>query len=598
MKKKRRKYFGNLPKYRIFKLKPFIFLILSVFYFGQLFGQRDNPKITFNFQRAPFFKVIENIRQQIPYEFVFNSEDVRSLNNITLSLKEVTLQQALDALLEGSGMEYVIEQKTVVIKKKVNSPSEKSKSILLKGFVTDRQKHPLPGVTVKLADMMLGTSTNHKGYFSIQLPLERGTLEFSFIGYVSQKVNFTERTTDTLRIVMEELIVGMEEVVVTGYQKVDKRRSTSAITSVKASDVLVPGMSSIDQALEGRIPELMLITNSGEVGATPRIRVRGTSTLIGNREPLWVLDGFIMHDPVNVSVEDLNNPDYINIVGNAIAGINPQDIDRIDVLKDASASALYGSKAAKGVVVITTKPLRAGKLRVSYSGTLRTSIPDVRDYDLLNAAEKLEYERLAGVYDDNGKFQYEKDTEYNEKFKRVREGVDTDWLSKPLRNSVSQNHNLNIAGGDEYIRYSLGARYGSEQGVMEKSKRDRYSLNFRLSYNKQDKDYVSNSTTITSVNSEESPYGTFNKYVELNPYDRAYNLDGSLNKVLSFNVPNPLFEATLGSYDRSEQFYLNNVLDLRVEVLPGFRVEGFFSLNKSKDDTEKFTSPEAHEFNK
>ena len=133
--------------------------------------------------------------------------------------------------------------------------------------------------------------------------------------------------------------------------------------------------------------------------------------------------------------------------------------------------------------------------------------------------------------------------------------MDTDWLSKPLRNSVSQNHNLNIAGGDEYIRYSLGARYGSEQGVMEKSKRDRYSLNFRLSYNKQDKVYVSNSTTITSVNSEESPYGTFNKYVELNPYDRAYNLDGSLNKVLSFNVPNPLFEATLGSYDRSEQFY-------------------------------------------
>ena len=344
MKKKRRKYFGNLPKYRIFKLKPFIFLILSVFYFGQLFGQRDNPKITFNFQRAPFFKVIENIRQQIPYEFVFNSEDVRSLNNITLSLKEVTLQQALDALLEGSGMEYVIEQKTVVIKKKVNSPSEKSKSILLKGFVTDRQKHPLPGVTVKLIDMMLGTSTNHKGYFSIQLPLERGTLEFSFIGYVSQKVNFTERTTDTLRIVMEELMVGMEE-------------------------VLVPGMSSIDQALEGRIPELMLITNSGEVGATPRIRVRGTSTLIGNREPLWVLDGFIMHDPVNVSVEDLNNPDYINIVGNAIAGINPQDIDRIDVLKDASATALYGTKAANGVIVVTTKKGSIGPARFSYNHT-------------------------------------------------------------------------------------------------------------------------------------------------------------------------------------------------------------------------------------
>lgn len=128
-------------------------------------------------------------------------------------------------------------------------------------------------------------------------------------------------------------------------------------------------MSSIDQALEGRIPELMLITNSGEVGATPRIRVRGTSTLIGNREPLWVLDGFIMHDPVNVSVEDLNNPDYINIVGNAIAGINPQDIDRIDVLKDASATALYGTKAANGVIVVTTKKGSIGPARFSYNHT-------------------------------------------------------------------------------------------------------------------------------------------------------------------------------------------------------------------------------------
>ena len=486
MKKKRRKYFGNLPKYRIFKLKPFIFLILSVFYFGQLFGQRDNPKITFNFQRAPFFKVIENIRQQIPYEFVFNSEDVRSLNNITLSLKEVTLQQALDALLEGSGMEYVIEQKTVVIKKKVNSPSEKSKSILLKGFVTDRQKHPLPGVTVKLIDIMLGTSTNHKGYFSIQLPLERGTLEFSFIGYVSQKVNFTERTTDTLRIVMEELIVGMEEVVVTGYQKVDKRRSTSAITSVKASDVLVPGMSSIDQALEGRIPVLMLITNSGEVGATPRIRVRGTSTLIGNREPLWVLDGFIMHDPVNVSVEDLNNPDYINIVGNAIAGINPQDIDRIDVLKDASATALYGTKAANGVIVITTKKANVGKVFVAYSGDFSIGQrPRYGLYNQMNSREMMEFSQE--MYEDRVSYPSKvlsigyaglmqsylnkeiTKKEFDQRYEKMA-GTNTDWFDLLFQNSFSHKHSLSLSGGSEKIQNRTSLGYTDETGEANGNK--------------------------------------------------------------------------------------------------------------------------------
>ena len=134
----------------------------------------------------------------------------------------------------------------------------------------------------------------------------------------------------------------------------------------------------------------MLITNSGEVGATPRIRVRGTSTLIGNREPLWVLDGFIMHDPVNVSVEDLNNPDYINIVGNAIAGINPQDIDRIDVLKDASATAIYGSNAANGVIVITTKRAQTGSTSVSYSGTLTVGQrPHYGLYEQMNSQERM-----------------------------------------------------------------------------------------------------------------------------------------------------------------------------------------------------------------
>lgn len=475
-------------------------LILSLFaVFSVSAGSMaQNAKLSMEKKSVSLIEVLNELSEKSDYEFFYNDNEVKGVK-VSVSVKDATVSEILDHVLQGTALKYQIVDHVIVISPRKDEQAQEKGVWRVSGIVKDQHGVPLPGVTIILKGSSTGTATDASGKFKMHFidENETVTLVFSFIGMISQEVVVKDFIKENLEIVMHSEEEKLDEVIVTGMGNKSKNSFTGSAT----------------------------------------------------------------------------------------------------VLKDASASALYGSKAAKGVVVITTKPLRAGKLRVSYSGTLRTSIPDVRDYDLLNAAEKLEYERLAGVYDDNGKFQYEKDTEYNEKFKRVREGVDTDWLSKPLRNSVSQNHNLNIAGGDEYIRYSLGARYGSEQGVMEKSKRDRYSLNFRLSYNKQDKVYVSNSTTITSVNSEESPYGTFNKYVELNPYDRAYNLDGSLNKVLSFNVPNPLFEATLGSYDRSEQFYLNNVLDLRVEVLPGFRVEGFFSLNKSKDDTEKFTSPEAHEFN-
>lgn len=165
------------------------------------------------------------------------------------------------------------------------------------------------------------------------------------------------------QIVMEEDIYELEavNVVETGYGTIDRRHLTSSVTSVRAEDILVPGMSSIDQALEGRIPDLVLMSNSGEVGATPKIRVRGTSTILGNREPLWVLDGIVLTDPVDIEPEVLNDPDYINVIGNAIAGINPQDIERIDVLKDASATAIYGTQAANGVIVVTTKRGQIGK---------------------------------------------------------------------------------------------------------------------------------------------------------------------------------------------------------------------------------------------
>lgn len=527
--------------------KRLFLLVMSVFVLSPLSGQANNQSVTLNVKRASLVSVIEDIRRQTNYEFIFNAQDVQSLQGVTLSVKDLSLQGVLNLLLKNTGLEYVVNQQTVIIKKTA-VVAQQVESIHLKGYVTDNRKNPLLGVTVKLANVMLGTSTNHLGYFSLQVPVKSGALEFSFVGFETKKINFTQQTTDTLRIVLEEMITEMEGVVVTGYQKVDKRRSTSAITSVKASDVLVPGMTSIDQALEGRIPELMLMANSGEVGATPRIRVRGTSTMLGNREPLWVLDGFIMHDPVNVSVEDLNNPDYINIIGNAIAGINPQDIERIDVLKDASATALYGTKAANGVIVVTTKRGAMGPARFSYNHSSKlTRRPRYTDknINLMNSRERVQFGKelsdlhyrfpsnmpLVG-YEGALYRYYTGVTDYKQFQQEVLryETVNTDWFDILTQDAYSHDHTFGVSGGSNTMRYyvSLGANF--EDGVSKTTNTKRYTMmvnmditfsekmraNFSLSGNIQNK-----SNLMPNIDAMDYAYNSSRAIP-------CYNEDGSL----------------------------------------------------------------------
>ena len=244
--------------------------------------------------------------------------------------------------------------------------------------------------------------------------------------------------------------------------------------------------------------------------------------------------------------------------------------------------------------------MKAGKMKVSYSGNFSLTVPDLSDYHLLNAEEKLEYEYLAGLYTSQEGLsdeQYSMDERYNEIYQRIREGVNTDWLSYPLRNAFVNNHNVAVYGGDHYVRYNLGVRYGNDRGVMKDSERKRYSLSFKLSYSKDDLIFIQNYATITSVNNVESPYGSFSQYVEQNPYDRAYNLDGSLNNDLTYGKLNPLYEASLGSYNKGENFSINDVFDIKVQLLEGLRLEGSFSLTKYKNNTEVFLSPDSKEFN-
>ena len=261
---------------------------------------------------------------------------------------------------------------------------------------------------------------------------------------------------------------------------------------------MVPGATSLDQMLEGRVPGMVLISNSGEVGVVPKIRIRGTSTLIGNREPLWVVDGIIVQDPVPISPEELNDPDYINRIGNAIAGLNPQDIERIDVLKDAAATALYGTKAANGVIVITTKKGRVGPPLITYNMTAtfrqRPRYSD-RRINLMNSKERIQFSRELNeqhyVFDGNmnwvgyeGLLQdlYNRkitDAQFAEKVAKL-ETMNTDWFKLLTEDTFSHQHTLSISGGSEETRYYASIGFTRDNDVIKGDYNQRYTATLNL----------------------------------------------------------------------------------------------------------------------
>ena len=240
-------------------------------------------KLSFSLKNATLKDVINEIKRVSVYDFVYSDPQLKSFRQRDVAFKDATIRQVLDDCLKDTELEYTINGNTIVLKLKSTKVDDESLKYV-SGVVTDASGNPLPGATLLIKGTTTGMATNANGEYKIGVPKNgECTLIFSFMGMKTQYVKVGNKTK--IDVKMEEDLTEVEEVVVTGYQNIDKRHLTSAVSSVKASDILTPGMTSIDQALEGRIPELVLMSNSGEVGATPRIRVRGTSTLLGNREP-------------------------------------------------------------------------------------------------------------------------------------------------------------------------------------------------------------------------------------------------------------------------------------------------------------------------
>ena len=463
---------------------------------------------------------------------------------------------------------------------------------VVSGIVVDKKtKEPLIGVNVAIwqgSEMVTGVITDFDGAFHTTTSLTNFEVRVSYMGYKDLKFSSNSHKLDAMHIELEEDANTLSDVVVTGFVTKNKETFTGAVTEMSGLELRQVSGTNLIGAISALTPGMAMVQNTSQgsnPNHTPELVLRGMSSFSNEgqqvNQPTIILDG------TEITMQDLYDLDI-------------NEVESITVLKDASATALYGSKAANGVIVITRKPIHEGTVRVQYSFTGNLQVPVLSDYNVLNASEKLEYERLAGLYNAYGQIssttglplQYEYDEIYNSRYKLIAAGLNTDWLSQPARTAFSNDHSLRVYGGASNLRYELTGRFGDTRGVMKEDYRKRYNLGFKLDYHVGSL-VLSNRTTYQEVSTKDTPYGSFSQYVEMNPYDRIYNDDGTLNTNLTWDINNPLYEATLGSFSKSGTRTLSNSTDLRWDINKMFLITGHFNVSSNMGSSDIFTSPKS-----
>ena len=458
---------------------------------------------------------------------------------------------------------------------------------IIEGYVYD-----MKGVAIEGAGVMsssdngrtVGMATDSSGYFKILCPLNIKHLVVKMLGYEDYRIEIGEASRYS--IVMVESSESVADVVVTGY--VDRKRNsyTGSVFTITRPEIEKMVHSNVLEIIRLKTPGFEIskdIVNGSDPNKMPEMIMRGRSSFVegdNTNVPLFIVDGT-----------------ETDIVG--IFNMPTEDIESVFVLKDASATSFYGAKAANGVVVITTRPTSEGRLQLSYSGNMQITTPDLSSYHLLNASEKLEYERLAGLYGNfsgSSSSDIAKQIQYYEKKDRVNAGVNTDWKRMSLRTGINQIHNLLLSGGSRMFKYNISGSYNDIAGVMEKSSRQGMSLRMNLTYGDFKHLFIQNVIAVSRNSSSDVPYGSFSDYVRLNPYDRAYNEDGTLNNNLSFVAANPLYEKTLNSYIRNFSISFAYSLKLRWNILSSLRAEAAVAYTSGGMSSENFNSPLSKKF--
>ncbi len=525
-------------------------------------GQDLDQKVSINIKDASLKELFNEIQKQTNYSFVYNSEDAQNMLPITINVTEKAVSEVMRKLFLNTDFIYRIEGNIIRLKYQpevrvdnVLKQAPQKKEFTVNGLVTDRTDLPVPGANVWLKGTNRGMITDEKGAFTLHIPADTTyIIQFSFIGMKTRDIIY--KGEPVMVVKMEDDIAELGEVAVVGNGMFTRKTETftGAVTSYTSDELLKVSNQNIMTSLQVMDPSFVLADDvdfGSDPNTLPEMQMRGPTSLsvdiegeyeTSPNQPLFILNGF------ETTVEKVYDMD-MNLVSS------------VTLLKDAAAKAIYGSKAANGVVVIETKQPEQGKLRASYNGSLDLTVPDLTSYNLTNASEKLQAEILAGKYTSSNAYeQAELTKEYNELYKEVERGVDTYWLAKPLRMGVGQKHSLYLDGGDNAMRYSANVSYNNVAGVMKGSSRNTISGNVTLSY-RYKKLSFRNNLSVDNNKAINSPYGSFSDYSLMNPYYRVYDENGKLIKEYDDSVYNPLYNATLNSKDESaytritENFY-------------------------------------------
>lgn len=555
-----------------------------------------DAQITINRNSASLQQVLFQLRNQSGYDLFYDADLIKNYNGLNINVKDVTLDVALKSILKNTSLDYKIQNKSItLVPKSVNiSNSNKSQQSSTTGIVVDKNGNPIVGASVKVSnDANKSTLTDQSGNFIFPYNLENQNLTVSYLGFKTKNVKVVAGRN---RIVLDNTENQVEEVIVTGMVDRKKETFTGASSTFTLDEIKQVGNTNVIQALKSLDPSFLLMENNlagSNPNALATIELRGQTSITTDalrdefsedpNQPLFILDGF---------------PTTLRI----ITDLDINRIASVTILKDAASTAIYGSRASNGVVVVETVRPKAGELTINYTSDLNLEFPDLSSYNMMNAAEKLEFEKLSGRYQnhprlDKAENQIILDELYSLRLQNIARGVDSYWLSDPVQNSFSQRHSLMVNGGEGSLSYGVGGDLRSNNGVMKGSSRDTWGTRLNLQYRDQ-KLRVSNMLYVNGYKSNESPYGEFSTWANTNPYyekapsTQAY-LDQVYNnyKLTTEYIANPLYLASIGNFDREKNYALINNTQVRWDVNNNWILNGSLQINKKVTEADVFKSP-------
>jgi TonB-linked SusC/RagA family outer membrane protein len=621
--------------YRIMKITLFqivlAFVFSTVLMANSVKGQKKlDTKVTISITNLSLSNALSKLEKSANVKFSYNSRITQLNQKVNINADDEILSSVLNEILLPLNISYSeisnqIVLQTIPAKESTNFDLLESlnfnliASIIVKGKVVDNSGNPLPGASVLVKGTKVATLTDFDGTFSIEVPSGSTKIVISYIGMKTKEV---DATADFMTITLSQLGLNLNEVVITtGYEKTSKRTFTGATSKISDKELKVDGVADVSRMIEGKAAGVTVQNVTGTFGTAPKITVRGSSSIFGDTKPLWVIDGVVQEDIINLSFADLASGNSETLLSSSIAGLNANDVQSIEILKDASATSIYGSRSLNGVVVVTTKQgRRDSPLKITYSleQSLRT-VPNYGQYDILNSQESMsifkEMEakgyldlpstvngRYGGAYNilgraintyvpETGGYLVNNDPVSRNNFLKKYELANTDWFNILFRPSITQNHSLSFAGGGKNNTFYASLGYYNDPGWTIADQVKQLSSNIKGTFYVNDKLNLTLST-LASVRNQEAPgsyesekdvvFGKVTRDFDINPFNyvlntsrtlRPYDDNGNLeyyrNNWASMNILNEL----------KNNFMEIEVKDIRFQLDLDYKISPYLTYN-------------------